>query len=115
VRWPVLGHVLAEARVERRGQRGLRSQRAAHFCTLDFLDRQQIARVEVMNTSSAAWRSPGSSGFSRTSRPGTRISSSRTSRVTPGRQPELSGGVQTWFPLAMKMLAEVHSATRRAR
>ena len=43
--------------------------------------------------------------------PGTRISSSSTSRVTPGRQPELSGGVHTWLPLAMKMLADVHSAT----
>ena len=67
--------------------------------------------VEVMNTSSAASRSAGSSGFSPTSIPGTRISSSSTSRVTPGRQPELSGGVQTWLPLAMKMLADVHSAT----
>ena len=33
------------------------------------------------------------------SMPGTWISPSRTSRVIPGRHPELSGGVQTWFPI----------------
>ena len=31
--------------------------------------------------------------------------------MIPGRQPELSGGVYTWLPLAMNRFADVHSAT----
>ena len=43
--------------------------------------------------------------------PGTWISPSSTSRVMPGRQPALTGGVHTWPPVEAKMLADVHSAT----
>src|ERR1017187_6159414 len=67
--------------------------------------------VEVMNTSSAASRSEGVRSFSISSIPGTGTSPNRSSRVMPGRQPALSGGVHTWLPTAAKMLADVHSAT----
>src|ERR1039457_1262236 len=54
--------------------------------------------VEVMKTSAARSRSAGASALSSMVYPGTWISCSNSSRVTPGRQPELSGGVHTRSP-----------------
>ena len=67
--------------------------------------------VDVMKTSSALSRSAGVRFFSAIRIPGTWISPRSTSRVMPGRQPELTGGVHTWPPVEAKMLADVHSAT----
>src|SRR5256885_8751263 len=51
--------------------------------------------VEETKTSSAEYRSSGRSACSRTETPASGAISMRTPRVTPSRQPEVSGGVRT--------------------
>src|SRR6266403_2236674 len=66
--------------------------------------------VEEMKTSLAEYRSSGRSACSRTETPASGAISMRLLRVTPSRQPELSGGVRTLLFLTAKLFAEVHSA-----
>ena len=63
---------------------------------------------EVMNTSSAAYRS---SGYRTCSSTGSPNSSSITARVTPGSDPLASGGVRVTPSFTAKTLADVHSDT----